>query len=135
MTQPNVPNVREQPPLSEEVQRAARAAIIPAAAARATGTLFAVVNGFDGTLARGAGAVSAAKIPGFTGAYEVLFNQDVDRGAFLATIGLSATSGQEVPGEIVVNLRVGTTNGVFVQTSDSSGADADRSFHLAVVLP
>ena len=77
--------------------------------------------------------MSATKLG--AGEYEVLFNQDVDRGAFLATIGLSATSGQEAPGEIVVNLRVGTTNGVYVQTTGSDGTFADRSFHLAVVLP
>ncbi|RFU21927.1 hypothetical protein [Geodermatophilus marinus] len=123
---------RQQPPLSEEEQEQARAAIDESAAA-APGMLFAVVNG-NGTLARGSGAVSATKLPA-TGEYQVLFNRTINRGAFLSTIGLSADAGQSPPGEIIVNLRVGTTNGVFVQTSDSTGKDADRSFHLAVVLP
>jgi len=93
-------------------------------------TAFAVVNG-DGTLARGGGAASAAKLG--TGQYQVLFKRDVKKGAFLATIGLSADAGASPPGEIIVNLRAGTENGVFVQTSNSTGAQEDRSFHLAVV--
>jgi hypothetical protein len=128
MTEPT----REQPPLSEEELAQARSAIDESAAA-APGMLFAVVNS-NGTLARGSGAVSAAKLAA-TGEYQVFFNQPVNRGAFLSTIGLSADAGQSPPGEIIVNLRVGTTNGVFLQTSDSTGKDADRSFHLAVVLP
>jgi hypothetical protein len=129
MTEP----AREQPPLSEKEKAEARAAIDESAAAGGAGILFAVVNG-NGTLARGSGAVSASKLPA-TGEYQIIFNKSVNRGAFLSTIGLSADSGQSPPGEIIVNLRVGTTNGVFVQTSDSEGKDADRSFHLAVVLP
>jgi len=123
---------RQQPPLSDEEQEQARAAI-DESAAEAAGMLFAVVDS-NGNLARGSGAVSATKLPA-TGEYQVIFNRRVNRGAFLSTIGLSADSGQSDPGEIIVNLRVGTTNGVFVQTSDSAGKDADRSFHLAVVLP
>jgi hypothetical protein len=128
MTEP----VREQPPLSEKERAEARAAIDESAAAGA-GMLFAVVNS-NGTLARGSGAVSASKLSA-TGEYQIIFNRSVNRGAFLSTIGLAADSGQSPPGEIIVNLRVGTTNGVFVQTSDSEGKDADRSFHLAVALP
>jgi hypothetical protein len=125
------PKLREQPPLSEEAQAEAHAAIDETAAATATGMLFAVVNDV-GTLARGSGAVSATRLSA-RGAYQVLFNQPVDRGAFLATIGQSDTS--FLPGEVSVDLRRGTFNGVFVQTSNSSGADEDRTFHLAVVLP
>jgi hypothetical protein len=128
---------REQPPLSDEARAAARRLaeaeaedVADAAAPSRQRVIFAVVNG-DGTLARGRGAASAAKLG--TGEYEVLFTRDVNQGAFVATIGLSADSGAENPGEIVVNLRAGTTNGVYVQTSNSSGTTEDRSFHLAVV--
>ena len=129
---------REQPPLSEEERAAARRLIDESEAEEAAAAagpsrqrvIFAVVNG-DGTLARGRGAASATKLA--TGQYQVLFNRDVDQGAFVATIGLSATGGEENPGQIVVNLRAGTTNGVFVHTRNTSGADEDRSFHLVVV--
>jgi hypothetical protein len=129
------PRPLEQPPLSEEAQAEARAAIAETAELAAAGVLFAVVNS-DGTLARGSGAVSATMLFA-DGQYQVLFNQSINRGAFLATIGLSADSGEELPGEIVVNLRVGTTNGVYVQTFNSVGEaqPSARSFHLAVVLP
>ncbi|MGY1695487.1 MULTISPECIES: hypothetical protein [unclassified Geodermatophilus] len=121
----------EQPALSDEAQAQARQAI-DESAELAAGMLYAVVNG-DGTLARGSGVASATKL--FDGQYEVIFRRDVARGAFLSTIGLSADSGASPPGEIIVNLRVGTTNGVFVMTFDSTGKAEDRSFHLAVVLP
>jgi hypothetical protein len=124
----------DQPPLSEEHRDEARRVLeVPAPRAgdsESKKTAFAVVNG-DGTLARGAGAASSTKLS--TGQYQVLFKKDVNKGAFLATIGLSADAGVSPPGEIVVNQRAGTTNGVFVQTSNSSGAPEDRSFHLAVV--
>ncbi|MGY1640618.1 hypothetical protein ACI782_05720 [Geodermatophilus sp. SYSU D00703] len=132
-------DLREQPPLSEEERAEARRVIHEteaeeaevAAAPRRGRTLFAVVNG-DGTLARGQGAASATKLE--TGAYQILFTRAVNGGAFIATIGLSADSGEENPGEIVVNLRAGTSNGVYVRTRNSSGSVEDRSFHLAVVL-
>jgi hypothetical protein len=127
-------DLRDQPPLSEEHRDEARRVMeagAPEVSDSSSGrTVFAVVNG-DGTLARGGGAASATKLG--TGQYQVLFKRDVNRGAFLATIGLSADAGASPPGEIIVNLRVGTTNGIFVQTSNSTGAVEDRSFHLAVV--
>ncbi|MGY1607553.1 MULTISPECIES: hypothetical protein [unclassified Geodermatophilus] len=121
----------EQPPLSDEAQAEARQAI-DESAALAAGVVFAVVDG-NGTLARGSGAVSATKLA--DGAYEVIFNRNIRRGAFLCTIGLSADAGASPPGEVIVNLRVGTSNGVFVLTHDSTGKVEDRSFHLAVILP
>jgi hypothetical protein len=123
---------REQPALTADHQEEARRAMSAGADedSESKKTAFAVVNG-DGTLARGGGAASATKLG--TGQYQVLFKRDVKKGAFLATIGLSADAGASPPGEIIVNLRAGTENGVFVQTSNSTGAQEDRSFHLAVV--
>jgi hypothetical protein len=124
----------DQPPLSEEHRDEARR-VMEAGAADASDsssgrTFFAVVNG-DGTLARGGGAASATRLA--PGNYQVLFRRDVNRGAFIATLGLSADAGASPPGEIIVNLRAGTTNGVFVETFNSTGAVEDRSFHLAVI--
>jgi hypothetical protein len=92
-------------------------------------TLFAVVNA-NGTLARGFRAVSSSKLT--TGRYQVIFNRDVSRCAFVATIGLSGSVGAATPGEITVVGRAGNPNGVFVTTHNSGGAFADNGFHLAV---
>lgn len=126
------PELNEQPPLSAEARAEARSAIDETAAPAASGVLFAVVDG-NGKLARGSGAVSATRL--VAGTYQVIFNRVITRGAFVATIGLSADSGFSPPGELIVNLRAGTNNGVFLKTFDSAGQDADRSFHLTVVLP
>jgi hypothetical protein len=91
--------------------------------------LYAVVNA-DGTLDRGKGAVASEQLD--TGAYEVLFDRNITTCAFVSTIGTSAFESTEAPGEITVAGRVGTTNGVFVDTHDSAGALADRGFHLQV---
>lgn len=93
-------------------------------------TLWAVVNE-DGTLARGFHAVSAAAA-GSAGSYEVIFDRNVRNCAYVATIGLSGSSGTPGPGEIGVVGRNGNVNGVFVKTYDSTGAIATRGFHLAV---
>jgi hypothetical protein len=93
-------------------------------------TMYAVVNA-DGTLARGRNAASAARLG--TGAYEVVFRRDVRKGAFVATIGLSGSTGQSLPGEITVVGRFGNDRGVFVTTHSSGGAPADLGFHLAVI--
>jgi hypothetical protein len=93
-------------------------------------TMFAVVNA-DGTLARGARAVSAARLA--TGAYEVTFRKDVRKCAYVATIGLSGSAGSSLPGEITVVGRAGNDRAVFVTTHSSGGASADLGFHLAVL--
>lgn len=95
--------------------------------------LFAVVNA-DGTLARGAGVVSAAGILGSPGRYEVIFDRDVTACAYLATIGTAGT-GTAATGTISTALLTGTTNGVFVRTIDDAGAFAERPFHLLVMCP
>ena len=94
------------------------------------GTMFAVVNA-NGTLARGAKAVSATRLG--TGSYEVIFRKDVRKCAYVATIGLSGSAGSSLPGEITVVGRSGNDRGVFVTTHSSAGASADLGFHLAVL--
>jgi hypothetical protein len=94
--------------------------------------LWAVVNR-NGRVARGQGALDANRLG--RGAYEVLFDRNVRRCAYTATIGLSGSEGFEAPGEITVVGRVGTPNGVFITTHNSSGRLANRGFHLVVNCP
>jgi hypothetical protein len=95
--------------------------------------LWAVVES-DGTLVRGSGAVSSGHAGGGAGSgfYEVIFNTNVRACAYVATIGNTGSAGNPVPGEIGVVGRATNVNGVFVATVNSAGAQADRSFHLAV---
>jgi hypothetical protein len=94
--------------------------------------LWAVVNS-NGTLARGRGARDANALG--SGGYEVLFDRNVRRCAYTATIGLSGAKGNSSPGEITVVGRNGATNGVFIKTRNSSGASANRGFHLTLNCP
>jgi hypothetical protein len=77
-----------------------------------------------------------------TGIYEVFFTGEVSNGAFVATIGRPGIA-TEPTGEITVALRCcpslnpwtpfSDNKGVWVQTFDSAGNPADRSFHLIVL--
>ena len=93
------------------------------------GDRYAVVDA-AGTINRGKGVVSATNLA--TGQYEVIFNRNITKCAFTATVGSSAFSGIETTGEITTVGRVGTLNGVFLTTSDSTGAFSNRGFHLLV---
>lgn len=94
-------------------------------------TFFAVINGGNGAVVRGFGVTSAARLG--VGMYQVVFSHDVTGSAYVGTIGLTGSDGQSPAGEIAVVGRSGVANGVFVQTFNSAGAFADRSFHLAVL--
>lgn len=87
---------------------------------------FAVVHA-NATIARDKGAVSATKI--LTGSYEVKFARNIKQCVYTATIG-NPGAGNPVSGFIVVALRSGTTDSVFVETRDAGAALADRPFHL-----
>lgn len=91
--------------------------------------LSAVINP-SGSIARSQGTTSAGRVA--TGAYEVIFNQDVSACNYQATLG-NPGSGTAAPGSITVSPRAGNVNGVFVATYDSTDSFADRSFYLAVV--
>jgi hypothetical protein len=93
-------------------------------------SLWAVVNGTDGTLARGSGVVAAGSI-GFAD-YVVSFNRDVRNCAYLATSGLAGT-GLQGPGAMLhVSQRELDPNGVRIRTFDENAMPVIRSFHLAV---
>jgi hypothetical protein len=126
-----------QPPLSKE------SAAVAARALAQSGTrvspnvvpqaVSAVINS-DGTLCggQGFGVVSASHIA--TGTYEVFFNQTITSGVYVATIGLCGSVGASAPGQITVVGRVGTTNGLFIQTYNSAGVPADLSFHVVAAF-
>jgi hypothetical protein len=108
---------------------AAAAAAVGAAAVPTTG-FFAVVRD-NGGLARGKGAVSSRRFAAGLGAYEVIFNGPVTGCAFSGTVG-NPDANSAAPGEITVQGRFGTSNGVFVTTHNAAGGVADRPFHLVV---
>jgi hypothetical protein len=110
----------------------------PAGSAGATGAtgatgpagtpLWAVI-GSDGSLARGQGVTSTSHVG--AGSYDVVFNQDVDKCGYMATIGPSGTG--TASGDVDVASLLGNTKGIYVETRDSGGTLTDRPFHLAVV--
>lgn len=126
---PSPDEVEEQQPPADAAEAEADAAIIGPSAR----TLFAVVNA-NGVLARGCGAVTSTKLAGVAGQYVVTFNQNVRRGAYVATLGFASPGPVPQPGEIGVAPRAPNPNAVFVQTRDSLGLAADHRFHLAVHL-
>jgi len=104
-----------------------------AAAAPVTGTTltvkYAVVNA-DGTRDRGKVVKSVTRLA--TGYYEALFNKaDIRSCAWTATIA-NPDAGGQTQGAIQLALRAGTTNGVFIASTDLSGANTDHSFHLVL---
>jgi hypothetical protein len=122
-----------QPPMSKADIDAAKAAMAPAATVNSTAqVLFAVVNP-DGTLAKNLSAVSATRLT--TGTYQVLFTQDITNAAYVASIGLSGSSGASAPGEITVVGRAGAANGIFIQTFDPAGVITDLGFHVGALIP
>jgi hypothetical protein len=94
----------------------------------------------DASLVRGRNVLRTGKLG--TGIYEVFFTGEVSNGAFVATIGRPGIA-TEPTGEITVALRCcpslnpwtpfSDNKGVWVQTFDSAGNPADRSFHLIVL--
>jgi hypothetical protein len=96
-------------------------------------TFWAVVER-DGSLVRGRNVARTKKLG--NGQYEVVFTSDVRNGVYVASIGRPGIA-TEPAGEIGVALRCclhghEADKGVWVDTHDSDGVHADRSFHLVV---
>lgn len=90
-------------------------------------TLWAVVNS-NGTLNRGSRVTSVGHIGG--GIYEVIFNRDVSSCAYIGAIsdpGFGAAFGF-----FSASKRGGQPNGIFIETTNSTGTVADQPFHVAV---
>ena len=92
--------------------------------------LWAVIDGNTGNLDRGNGVTFTNKSD--TGDYQVRFNKNVRGCVYVASVGLPGSVGVELPGQIGVVGENASVNGVWIDTYDSLGNEADRSFHLLV---
>ena len=97
-------------------------------AAGGSAQMFAVVD-FDGTLARGKGALSAVRVN--DGSYQVFFARNVTACAYTATEGSPANS---FPAIAIMQVAIvaGSSNGVYVLARTLDGGTSDRPFHLYV---
>ncbi|WP_434743160.1 hypothetical protein [Micromonospora sp. SH-82] len=120
-----------QPVVTAQEAKAAKAALAGGVGTAAVpgSTSYAVVTA-AGVFVRGNDAVSATKWG--PGQYQVLFNRNLSRGAYVATVGDDDDCCIPPAGEISVAPRLSTPNAVFVQTYDLAGVPSDRPFHLAV---
>jgi hypothetical protein len=89
---------------------------------------FAVI-GSTATIVRGSHVVSTTPLG--TGNYEVIFDSDIHKCAFNASIG-TTSDGTTPPGLITLAGRAGNLNGVFVHTMNVSGTATNYNFHLTV---
>ncbi|MDG4808272.1 hypothetical protein O7634_16080 [Micromonospora sp. WMMD1120] len=129
--QPAARDTGNQPPVTAESARTARAALQAGGATTLAATnVFTVVNA-NGTKARGTGTV----IKYGAGQYEVVFGYNVSAGAFLATISYAGSCCIPPAGEVSVAPRLSTPNAVFVQTRNSAGTPADLGFTLLTHTP
>jgi hypothetical protein len=87
-------------------------------------SLWAVVDK-TGALLRGSHAVSARAV---AAGYEVVFDRDVSKCSYEATLG--ATSAEV--GEVGVGPRAGNVAGVFVYTASSTGSEEAHGFNVAL---
>ena len=89
-----------------------------------------------GKLARGSGALSSGLLTrngrAFRGDYQVVFNQDVSKCSYQATIGNPDGNIPSV-GDIGVARRSGNPDAVYVRTTNLKGFGADKGFHLVVM--
>ncbi|KXK63186.1 hypothetical protein AWW66_04420 [Micromonospora rosaria] len=130
--QPAAPGVSGgQPQVTAAEAREAKAALKKSVGTNAVpgSTSYALVNGAGGYI-RGYDAVSSKKYG--PGQYQVVFNRNVVRGGYVATIGTNTECCVPPAGQVSVAPRLGTPNAVFVQTYTSAGVPADLPFHLAI---
>ena len=83
----------------------------------------------DGTLVHSSGGVTVEKLANAT--YSVDFGRVINACAFFATAG-GVNVGIDV-GQVNVSDKASNTEAVFVETNDSSGANKEMDFHLAVI--
>ncbi|SCK44682.1 hypothetical protein [Streptomyces sp. WMMB 322] len=74
------------------------------------------------------GATSATKLG--TGVYQVCFAVPINKGTYVASIGIPGNVGVPPAGEISVVGRVNTDNCLYIQTFNSAGTLTDRGFHV-----
>ena len=88
---------------------------------------FSAVVDASGRLVRGNAVQSGKSITGYPGAYSVVFDDDISRCTYAATLATFGTS--EAAGRIAVRGQGATVN---VQTSNKAGQPADLPFQLIV---
>ena len=84
----------------------------------------------SGVLGRRSRATSATHTA--TGRYSVVFDRNISSCNMIGSIGDDSPSGVTI-GEIQVQLNAVNDNAVFVATTNSAGADADRPFMIEVI--
>jgi hypothetical protein len=87
--------------------------------------LWAVIDGANGSLDRRNGVTFTNKSD--TGEYQVRFDRNVRNCVYVASVGLPASLGVELPGQIGVVGENASVRGVWIDTYDSLGNQADRS--------
>lgn len=98
----------------------------------ATGISGWAVVGADATLVRKLNAKSASSLA--TGEYEVGFNSKITKCAYIAMIAAVDSVGNfGQPSTVLITGRGGNPRALFVETFDSSGARANRPFHVQVI--
>ncbi|MEU4471208.1 hypothetical protein [Micromonospora sp. NPDC023888] len=128
---PAARGTNSQPPVTAESARSAKAALkAGGVTTMAAASWFTVVNA-NGTKQRGTGTV----IKYGPGQYEVQFGYNVSNGAYLATISRHDSCCIPPGGEAAVAPRLGTPNGVFIQTRNSAGVPTDLGFTLHTHTP
>jgi hypothetical protein len=98
-----------------------------------TAVFYATVSA-SGKLAQGVGAVSAQNFS--AGFYEVIFNIDVSKGAYVATAACADPSTWCNPPAIIVSVspRQNNANGVFIETYNAAGQLTNSGFNLIVAV-
>jgi hypothetical protein len=114
--------------IKEQALDATKIRQVPSAA-QADGVVRQAVISDAGATVRGRG-ISATAQTG-TGQYQVVFDRDVRQCIYSATLGDESASGPGT-GQIAVTSAASNVNGVRVVTRDSTGTQANRSFHLIV---
>ena len=84
----------------------------------------------DGSRLRSRGLRSITRIG--EGSYTVRFKRDLSRCSWVGTIGLGIFGGSAEPGFISISGKEGTIRALSVKTFDTTGAAADRAFHVQI---
>jgi len=87
------------------------------------------------TLVRGSAGTSILSGASGDGFVVVRFNRNVTNCSYTATLGQIGSSGSAAPGFVTTAGAGADVNGVYLQTSNSSGSQTARDVHLHVLCP
>lgn len=121
---------------ADKCAKSAEAAEGDSSAAATSPSILSAVIDADGKVLRSSSRVTVNKSfskPGFeVGCYEVIFEESVQSGTYVATIENPGTAAESF-GRIKVAPRTSNSKAVFVQTADVTGKPANLRFHLLVI--